>query len=166
MKRIDLVGQTFGRLIVVSFSHVGGSGNVFWNCKCVCGQERVVRAPTLKNGHTKSCGCLPKHDQSGEKNKCWKGGRTISSGGYALVRIGNEYVLEHRRVMESFLGRSLEVHETVHHKNGHKDDNRIENLELWSSRHPRGQKISDLVAWAKETLVKYEPETFYSPFIL
>lgn len=166
MRRINLTGQIFSRLTVLGFSNVGKSGNAFWNCKCVCGQERVVSAKNLKRMPNQSCGCFPKHAQSRENNKSWKGGRTVSSNGYVLIRIGTEYVLEHRRAMETFLGRSLEVHETVHHKNGKKEDNRIENLELWSSRHPKGQRIQDLVAWAKEILVKYEPESFCSPFIL
>lgn len=65
------------------------------------------------------------------------------------------YVAEHRLVMETKIGRYLRPEETVHHVNGVRHDNRPENLELWTSRQPRGQRVADLVEWAKEILTLY-----------
>ena len=54
---IDLTGQRFGRLTVINRSGSGGK-DARWLCKCECGKEKVVRSSCLRNGETKSCGCL------------------------------------------------------------------------------------------------------------
>lgn len=65
------------------------------------------------------------------------------------------YLAEHIFIMTQYIGRPLNDKETVHHKNGIRNDNRIENLELWSHSHPFSQRVEDKIKWCKEFLNLY-----------
>ena len=65
---IDLTGQVFGRLRVISKSEIRRDNRVCWNCICECGTERVIMGKSLVSGNTKSCGCLQR-DKAKQSNK-------------------------------------------------------------------------------------------------
>lgn len=84
---------------------------------------------------------------------------TTTRDGYVIthtgVPSGSTPIYQHRYVMEKFLGRKLFGTENVHHINGDRKDNRIENLELWNVSQPAGQRVEDKITWAKEILGQY-----------
>lgn len=92
-------------------------------------------------------------------------GYSVDKTGYISLHIPNHplanangAVYEHRLVMSEHIGRYLASHESVHHKNGNRSDNRIKNLELWSKAQPAGQRVEDKVTYAIEILKQYAPE--------
>jgi hypothetical protein len=120
---------------------------------CACG-ERKRKA---------SAACTSCAKFTGTNNGNWKGGKTRHKKGYVMVWAPNhpratpscKYVFEHILVMEDHLGRHLLPDENVHHRYGVKDDNRIENLELWVKPQPAGIRAADALAWAKEIIARY-----------
>lgn len=150
-------GKKFGRLIPLGYWAPG-----VWTFECDCGVTKNIRYPSVLQGRVVSCGCYNSEKSTGEKNPRWKGGKMIGDSGYVYLtskvtsgKQAGKTVLEHRKVMEKHIGRELRPEETVHHKNGERGDNRLENLELWSSAHPPGQRVEDKIKWAIEFIQLY-----------
>jgi hypothetical protein len=90
--------------------------------------------------------------------KAARGEGGYNGQGYRVITVNGRSVLEHRHVMELYLGRALRKGETVHHRDGNRSRNTIDNLELWTRAQPYGQRAKDLLAWAEEIVARYGPE--------
>lgn len=62
-----MIGETFGRLTVISFSHFSGKHRRHYLCRCECGGEKTVQKTLLKNGNTRSCGCLSREQKLAQR---------------------------------------------------------------------------------------------------
>ncbi len=156
-------GQVFGNLTTLRpMPSRPNDHSVRWLCRCSCGVTKAISTRVLRaDPPTRTCGNLTVHRSRADHPR-WHGGYTIDDHGYAQIKRRDHpnankagYVREHVLVMSEHLGRPLGPKETVHHRNGIRHDNRLENLELWASRHPRGQRVSDIVAFCREFLEEH-----------
>src|ERR1700743_2056823 len=154
-----LENQKFGHLTALRRDGKLGA-YIAWLCRCECGAELRVASYCLRAGRVKSCGCLPRVPHN--KGVSTSTRRHFGQDGYARIRKpghpnawSNGIILEHVFIMSELLGRPLEPHENVHHKNGDRTDNCPENLELWSKVQPAGQRVKDKVIWARKILALY-----------
>ena len=137
----------------------------------VCGQETWHMKRDLHRACSPRCGSVITSTKGrGEGNKNWKGGRFNQSNGYIFTLLYPEspfysmagakshgYVLEHRLIMAQHLGRCLSSVEVIHHINGVKDDNRIENLELLpnNASHQPYNNLQRRVKELEQSVEKY-----------
>jgi len=111
-------------------------------CRSCCGKMNIVK--NVNQEKTAESNRRRGREQNADKNPNWKGGY-ITKKGYRVLRKNGKYIFEHRYVMQEHVGRKLLPTENVHHINGNKADNRIENLELWTRAQPGGVRVSDLI---------------------
>lgn len=89
-------------------------------------------------------GNIPWHTGLKGVKRIWnkdKNNWTLNKPGYRVMYKGKGALLEHRIIIEKFIGRKLKPYEIIHHKNGIKDDNRIENLEIVNRNNHYGHVV-------------------------
>ena len=145
-ERNKFVCQNCGKEEHRARTREAGKGRIYREQK-YCSQECKIDAQKKKAQHKFETGGYKKHTK--RHGYVWITVPELSRNG------GARSVLEHRYVMSKHLGRDLLPEETVHHINGVRSENNIENLELFSSRHGPGQRVVDKVQFAIEILTLY-----------
>ncbi len=82
--KYDISGERFGKLTVVQFDSYASGQKTRWLCKCDCGGTKIVRNDSLKQGHTKSCGC--ELNRTGSGSRGWKGFEGISQSRFYKIQ--------------------------------------------------------------------------------
>jgi len=179
-KFIDKTGQEFDRLTVLGREPESRNRkHIDWVCKCICGNTCLATTQQLQSKLKRSCGCLQKEiatqilkthcigKYTGQNHQKFKGTNTkwlVTKSGYVQTQqwVGirkRKTILQHVFVMEKYLGRPIDSSkESVHHINGIRDDNRIENLRLKPAFHGKGfDNIEDCINYCVERLKLYAP---------
>lgn len=139
-------------------------GDPYWEPSNICMSKNCSNLESIKPSNGLCQPCVGGQASRKFWQEKWEelpvGSKKKNSHGYMLVRVSEDTapVLEHRFLMEQLLGRPLTVGENVHHKNGDRSDNRIENLELWTLSQPAGQRVEDKIKWAINFIKLYKPE--------
>lgn len=132
-KLLDLTGHKYGMLSVIRKMVPNYHGRTAWMCECECGEFAIVTAKNMRNGSTKSCGCLHiAHAKTlskiNEKPIGYK--RVNKQNGRVEIKTERGFVYEHVYLMELKLGRRLKKGEVSHHIDHNKQNNTIQNLLL------------------------------------
>lgn len=127
-----------------------------------CGSVTVRRQFRMKDGRRTGYdyGARFCSVECGYKGRKWRpinpNGHINQGTGYVRVNLrGGGHIYKHRQVMEEVLGRRLQKGENVHHKNGDRADWSLDNLELWTTKQPPGQRVTDKIGFAIEMLLLY-----------
>lgn len=152
MIKEDLTGMRFGRLLALSEMEERRNGRIVYLCKCDCGRYKEALAKTLKNGGTRSCGCLlletsTKRMSAINEKKSVPIWHKRKHCGYVEIKTVDGFKSEHVFVVEEYLGRALQDDEVIHHCDGVKTNNYLSNLELMLSgehtaMHSTGRECS------------------------
>ena len=98
-KNYDMIGETFNKLTVLEYMYTKNHKK-YYKCKCVCGNETIVQGICLRNGHTKSCGCL--HAEA-SKDNVYK----------SLIKYKNKYVINNNKCHFTLMDKEGKIHNVL-----------------------------------------------------